>query len=386
MAQREWVEKDFYKELGVSSDASEKEIKSAYRKLASELHPDRNPNNPAAADRFKAVSEAYSVLSDEAKRKEYDETRRLFAGGGFGRRFNGGGGFGGGNFDRFSTGGDGNEFNLNDLFGQAGQAGGANIGDLFGGLFGRGAQQRPSRPRRGNDLETDSELSFLEATKGVEMPLRLTSAAPCTNCHGSGARPGTSPRVCVSCNGSGVISSNQGAFGFSEPCTDCRGSGSIIEHPCSECKGTGRAARTRTINVRIPPGVEDGLRGAPSGDLYVTVRVRPDKVFGRDGDDLTVTIPVSFSELALGTTLSVPTLDGKVGVRVPKGTADGRILRVRGRGVPKRGGGSGDLLVTVKVAVPPNLEGPAQEALEAYAAAEQSSGFDPRAGWAGNRS
>ncbi|WP_046316564.1 molecular chaperone DnaJ [Mycobacterium sp. UM_Kg1] len=396
MAQREWVEKDFYKELGVSSDASEKEIKSAYRKLASELHPDRNPNNPAAAERFKAVSEAYSVLSDEAKRKEYDETRRLFAGGGFGRRFNGGG-FGGGNFDRFSTGGDGSEFNLNDLFGAAGQTGGANIGDLFGGLFGRGAQQRPSRPRRGNDLETESELSFLEATKGVEMPLRLTSAAPCTNCHGSGARPGTSPRVCVSCNGSGVISSNQGAFGFSEPCTECRGSGSIIEHPCSECKGTGRAARTRTINVRIPPGVEDGqrirlagqgeagLRGAPSGDLYVTVRVRPDKVFGRDGDDLTVTIPVSFAELALGTTLSVPTLDGKVGVRVPKGTADGRILRVRGRGVPKRGGGHGDLLVTVKVAVPPNLEGAAQAALEAYAAAEQASGFDPRAGWAGNR-
>lgn len=396
MAQREWVEKDFYKELGVSSGASEKEIKSAYRKLASELHPDKNPNNPTAAERFKAVSEAYSVLSDDAKRKEYDETRRLFSGG-FGRRFNGGDGFGG-NFDRFSTGGDGNEFNLNDLFGAAGQTGGANIGDLFGGLFGRGAQQRPSRPRRGNDLETDSELSFLEATKGVEMPLRLTSAAPCTNCHGSGARPGTSPRVCVSCNGSGVISSNQGAFGFSEPCTECRGSGSIIEHPCSECKGTGRAARTRTINVRIPPGVEDGqrirlagqgeagLRGAPSGDLYVTVRVRPDKVFGRDGDDLTVTIPVSFSELALGTTLSVPTLDGKVGVRVPKGTADGRILRVRGRGVPKRSGGHGDLLVTVKVAVPPNLEGSAQDALEAYAAAERASGFDPRAGWAGNRS
>ena len=394
MAQREWVEKDFYKELGVSSDAGDREIKSAYRKLASQLHPDKNPDNPGAAERFKAVSEAYSVLSDDVKRKEYDETRRLFAGGGFGRRFNGG--FGGGG-TRFDTGGDGAEFNLNDLFGQAGQAGGANIGDLFGGLFGRGAQQRPSRPRRGNDLEAEAELDFLEATKGVAMPLRLTSPAPCTNCHGSGARPGTSPKVCSACNGSGVISSNQGAFGFSEPCTDCRGSGSIIEHPCAECKGTGRASRTRTINVRIPPGVEDGqrirlagqgeagLRGAPSGDLYVTVRVRPDKVFGRDGDDLTVSIPVSFTELALGTTLSVPTLDGKVGVRVPKGTADGRILRVRGRGVPKRDGGNGDLLVTVKVAVPPNLEGAARDALEAYAAAERSSGFDPRAGWAGNR-
>ncbi len=392
MAQREWVEKDFYKELGVSSDASAKDIKTAYRKLAADLHPDKNPDG---AERFKAVSEAHSVLSDPAKRKEYDETRRLFAGGGFGRRFNGGGGgdFAGG----FGVGGDGAEFNLNDLFDAAGRSGGNNIGDLFGGLFGRGAQSRPSRPRRGNDLETETELDFMEATKGVAMPLRLTSPAPCTNCHGSGARPGTSPKVCPTCNGAGVINRNQGAFGFSEPCTECRGSGSIIEHPCDECKGTGVTTRTRTINVRIPPGVEDGqrirlagqgeagLRGAPSGDLYVTVHVRPDKVFARDGDDLTVTVPVSFSELALGTTLSVPTLDGKVGVRVPKGTTDGRILRVRGRGVPKRSGGQGDLLVTVKVSVPPNLEGAAKEALEAYAVAERSSGFDPRAGWAGNR-
>src|SRR6202040_2595367 len=221
------------------------------------------------------------------------------------------------------VGSDGAEFTLSDLFDAAGRSGGTNIGDLFGGLFGRGAAPRPSRPRRGNDLETETELDFVEAAKGVAMPLRLTSPAPCTN---------------------------------------CRGSGSIIEHPCDECKGTGVTTRTRTINVRIPPGVEDGqrirlpgqgeagLRGAPSGDLYVTVHVRPDKVFGRDGDDLTLTVPVSFHELALGTTLSVPTLEGKVGVRVPKGTSDGRILRVRGRGVPKRSGGHGDLLVTVKVA------------------------------------
>ena len=390
MAQREWVEKDFYKELGVSSDASEDEIKRVARKLLAENHPDRNPGDAAAEERYKAVAEAKEVLSDPAKRKEYDETRRLFAEGGFGRRR-----FSAGNFGGFGTGGNGTEFNLNDLFDSAGQTGGANIGDLFGGLFGRGAQPRPSRPRRGNDLETETELNFVEATKGVAMPLRLTSPAPCTNCHGSGARPGTSPKVCSSCNGSGVINRNQGAFGFSEPCTDCRGTGSIIEHPCPDCKGTGVATRTRTINVRIPPGVQDGqrirlpgqgeagLRGAPSGDLYVTVHVRPDKVFGRDGDDLTVTVPVSFVELALGTTLSVPTLDGKVGVRVPKGTADGRILRVRGRGVPKRDGSNGDLLVTVKVAVPPNLEGAALEALEKYAAAEKASGFDPRSGWAG---
>jgi molecular chaperone DnaJ len=389
MAQREWVEKDFYKELGVPSDADAKAIKAAYRKLASELHPDKNP---AGAERFKSVSEAYSVLSDEAKKKEYDETRRLFANGGFGRgRFGSGGG---GDFGGFGS--DGGEFNLNDLFDAAGQTGGANIGDLFGGLFGRGAQQpRPTRPRRGNDLETETELSFLEATKGVMMPLRLTSPAPCTNCHGSGARPGTSPKVCPNCNGSGVVNRNQGAFGFSEPCTECRGSGSIIEHPCEECKGTGVTTRTRTINVRIPSGVEDGqrirlagqgeagLRGAPSGDLYVTVHVKPDKVFGRNGDDLTVSVPVSFHELALGTTLSVPTLEGKVGVRVPKGTSDGRILRVRGRGVPKRSGGHGDLLVTVNVAVPPDVEGEVADALEAYAKAERASGFDPRANWAG---
>ncbi|OFJ52295.1 molecular chaperone DnaJ [Mycolicibacterium grossiae] len=393
MAQREWVEKDFYKVLGVSSDATTDEIKRVAKKLLAENHPDRNPGNTAADERYKEVGEARDVLVDPAKRKEYDETRRLFAGGGFGRRFNGGdGGFGG-----FSGYGADGEVNLGDLFGAAGQTGGANIGDLFGGLFGRGAQQpRPSRPRRGNDLETETELSFLEATRGVAMPLRLTSPAPCTNCHGSGARPGTSPRVCPTCNGAGVISRNQGAFGFSEPCTECRGTGSIIDDPCDECHGEGKITRTRTINVRIPPGVEDGqrirlagqgeagLRGAPSGDLYVTVHVRPDKVFGRDGDDLTVSVPVSFHELALGTTLSVPTLEGKVGVRVPKGTSDGRILRVRGRGVPKRAGGNGDLLVTVKVAVPPNLEGEALEALEAYAAAERASGFDPRATWSGN--
>lgn len=396
MVQREWVEKDFYKVLGVSSDASDDEIRRVAKKLLAENHPDRNPNNPAAEDRYKEVGEARDVLTDKAKRAEYDETRRMFAGGGFGRRFGGGGGGGGGG--GFTGDGGGGGFNLNDLFGQAGQDGGANIGDLFGGLFGRGgAQPRPTRPRRGKDLETETELDFLEATKGVAMPLRLTSPAPCTNCHGSGARPGTSPKVCANCNGSGVINRNQGAFGFSEPCADCRGSGSIIESPCDECRGTGVTTRTRTINVRIPPGVEDGqrirlagqgeagLRGAPSGDLYVTVHVRPDKVFGRDGDDLTVTVPVSFAELALGTTLSVPTLDGKVGVKVPKGTSDGRILRVRGRGVPKRPSGAGDLLVTVKVAVPPSLEGSALEALEAYAAAEKASGFDPRAGWAGNR-
>lgn len=391
---REWLEKDFYKDLGVSSGATQDEIKKAYRRLARDLHPDKNPGDSKAEERFKAVSEANAVLSDPEKRKEYDEARKLFAGGGFGRGgFPPGGGYGqpGGGFS-------GGEFNLGDIFGAgAGGAGGADggLGDLLGGLFNRGGTRASSRPRRGSDVETETTLGFREAAQGVTVPLRMTSPAACTTCHGSGAKPGTSPRVCPHCNGSGVVSRNQGAFGFSEPCEDCRGTGSIIDDPCVDCRGSGIQNRTRTITVRIPPGVRDGqrirlagqgeagLRGAPPGDLYVTVHVSQDKVFGRNGDDLTLVLPVSYAELVLGTTVSVPTLDGRVGVKVPPGTADGRTLRVRGRGVPKRDGAAGDLLVTVKVAVPQKLEDDATEALRRYAEAEKTSGFDPRAGWAG---
>ncbi|QIS16373.1 MULTISPECIES: molecular chaperone DnaJ [Nocardia] len=384
MSQREWIEKDFYKELGVSSSASQDEIKKAYRKLARDLHPDANPGDTKAEERFKTVSEAHAVLSDPAKRKEYDETRRLFAGG-----YPRGGGFTPGAGGGFSS-----DFNIGDIFGNAG-AGDGGLGDLLGGLFNRGGTRTSSRPRRGADVETETTLGFREAAQGVTVPLRMTSPSPCTTCHGSGAKPGTSPRVCPICNGTGVISRNQGAFGFSEPCDECRGTGSIIDDPCVDCHGSGIQNRTRTITVRIPPGVGDGqrirlagqgeagLRGAPSGDLYVTVHVSQDKVFGRNGDDLTLVLPVSYSELVLGTTVSVPTLEGRVGVKVPPGTADGRILRVRGRGVPKRGGGAGDLLVTVKVAVPQKLDNDASEALKRYAEAEKASGFDPRAGWAG---
>ena len=390
---REWLEKDFYKELGISSSATQDDVKKAYRQLARDLHPDKNPGDTEAEDRFKAVSEAYTVLADPDKRKEYDEARRLFANGGFSSGgYSPGGGYaqGQGGFS---------EFNLGDIFGGGAAAGGAGgLGDLLGEMFNRGGTGGPrtsSRPRRGSDVETETSLGFREATQGVTVPLRMTSPSPCTTCHGSGAKPGTSPRVCPRCNGGGVITRNQGAFGFSEPCDDCRGTGSIIDDPCPDCRGTGVQNRTRTITVRIPPGVRDGqrirlagqgeagLRGAPAGDLYVTVQVAQDKVFGRTGDDLTIVLPVSYSELVLGTTVSVPTLTGHVGVKVPPGTADGRTLRVRDRGVPKRGGGSGDLLVTVKVAVPQKLDDEASEALRRYAEAEKSSGFDPRAGWAG---
>ncbi|MFI5781075.1 molecular chaperone DnaJ [Nocardia sp. NPDC051570] len=388
---REWLEKDFYKELGVSSSATPDEVKKAYRKMARDLHPDKNPGDTKAEERFKAVSEAHAVLSDPEKRKEYDEARRLFASGGFGRGgFSPGGGYTGqGGFS---------EFNLGDIFGGGAATADGGLGDLLGGLFNRGGgagTRASSRPRRGSDVETETTLGFREAAQGVTVPLRMTSPSPCTTCHGSGAKPGTSPRVCPHCNGTGVISRNQGAFGFSEPCEDCRGTGSIIDDPCSDCRGTGIQNRTRTITVRIPPGVRDGqrirlasqgeagLRGAPAGDLFVTVHVSQDKVFGRNGEDLTLVLPVSYAELVLGTTVSVPTLDGRVGVKVPPGTADGRTLRVRGRGVPKRGGGAGDLLVTVKVAVPQKLDDNASEALRHYAEAEKEGGFDPRAGWAG---
>ncbi len=407
MAQREWVEQDFYRELGVSSDASADEIKKAYRKLARELHPDANPGNTQAEERFKRVSEAHAVLSDPAKRKEYDETRRLFGGG----RFNtgGAGGYGGsggyGGAGGFGTAGGGSGgFSFSDIFdGAASGTGGGGFGDIFEGLFNRGGAgqgpgPQPTRPRRGSDLESELTLGFRDATLGVTTPITLTSPSPCTTCHGSGAKPGTSPRVCQTCNGSGLISRNQGAFSFSEPCPDCRGTGSVIDDPCTDCNGTGVTVRTRTVNVKIPPGVKDGqrirlagqgqagMRGAPSGDLFVTVHVSPDEVFTRNGDDLLVTLPVSFSELALGATVTVPTLGSPVGVKIPAGTTDGRTLRVRGRGVPKRSGGHGDLLVKVQVSVPSSLDERAQEALRAYADAERAAGFDPRSGWAGARS
>lgn len=395
MTQREWLEKDFYKELGISSDASQDDIKRAYRKLARDLHPDARPDDPAAEERFKVVSEAHAVLSDPDKRKEYDETRALFTGGGFR------GGFG----DRggFSTSSNTGGFDFSDLFtpGGGGNPGrGATDGafsDLFGGLFGSGGGPRrggTSAPSRGRDLSAEVTLEFREAALGTTVPLSITSPAPCTTCHGSGAKPGTSPRVCANCNGSGITSRNQGAFGFSEPCDVCRGTGSVIDDPCSTCMGTGVQERSRTVTVRVPPGVADGqrirvagrgeagLRGAAAGDLFVTVHVRPDRVFGRNGDDLTLTLPVSYSELVLGTTVSVPTLTGRVGVKIPAGTVDGRTLRLKNKGIQSKSG-SGDLLVTVRVAVPRSLSDEATAALRTYADVEAASGFDPRAEWPG---
>ncbi|MEU3272350.1 molecular chaperone DnaJ [Saccharomonospora sp. NPDC006951] len=388
MSAREWIGKDFYRELGVSSDASQDEIKKAYRKLARENHPDANPGNPEAEQKFKAVSEAYGVLSDADKRKEYDEARSLFGSGspgGFG--FPGGpggpGGPGQGGFD------------FGDIFGQGGAAAGGGtgfggLGDMLGNLFGRGrgGGTTAARGQRGADVETDVRIDFAEAVKGATLPLRLSSPASCATCGGNGARPGTQPRTCPTCQGAGLVNRSQGAFAFSEPCRDCRGRGTIIDDPCPECHGEGISTRTRTLTVRIPAGVDDNQRirlagqgepgrgGATAGDLYVRVHVNPHPVFGRSGNDLTLSLPVEFTELVLGSTVTVPTLDSKVSLKVPSGTANGRVLRVRGKGIAKRDGSQGDLLVTLQVVIPAKVDSKAKAALENYA--ETVAKHDPR--------
>lgn len=393
MNNSEWANKNYYADLGVSSSASDDEIKKAYRKLARENHPDKNPGDKAAEERFKKAAEAYDVIGDEKKRKEYDELKSLLASGGIRGGFgSGGAGFPGG----FRTTTEG--FDPSDLFGGAGQGGGfsadSGFGDLFGGLFNRGAGPRQSaRPTRGADVETDITLDFVEAAKGTTIPVELTGDAPCNTCHGSGSKSGR-PSRCGHCNGTGFTSENKGAFGFSAPCTECGGSGEIITDPCDNCHGTGTVRRSRSITVRIPAGVEDGQKvrlagqgeagpnGKPAGDLFVRVHVKKDPLFTREGNNIQVSVPVSFSELALGGAISVPTLDKPVKLKLAAGTPDGRTLRVKGRGITK-GKVSGDLLVTVQVTVPKKLDDTAAEALRTYAAAEQASGFDPRAGWAG---
>ena len=381
MSTRDFIEKDYYGALGVPQGADAAEIKKAYRKLARDLHPDKNPGNAEAETRFKEVSEAYDVLSDPKRRAEYDEARRLFGAGGAGARA----GFPGG----FPGAGGGQTFDFGDLFG--GGAGGATtagagaggLGDLLGGLFGGGGGARArsraaSGPARGQDVETEATLSFEEAVLGVTVPLRMQSPGTCPTCAGSGAKPGTSPHTCPVCLGAGVTSRSQGAFAFSEPCRNCRGTGQVVDDPCPTCGGNGITTQTRTITVRIPAGVKDGQRirlpgkGAPgrrggqAGDLFVVVHVSEHELFGRKGDDLTLTVPITFAEASLGTTLTVPTLGDNVSLKVPAGTASGRTLRVRGRGIQGKGR-HGDLLVTLEVAVPVRLTAAQRKVIETLA-------------------
>jgi molecular chaperone DnaJ len=354
---REWFEKDYYQVLGVAKNATQAEIKKAYRKLAQQHHPDTNQGNKDAEERFKEISAAYDVIGDPEKRKQYDEVRDMAASG------VGAGGFGG-----FGGAGDGG-VRFDDV-------GFTDIGDLFGGLFGGGGRGgRPARPARGADLETDVTVSFEEAMNGTTVPVKIQGPAPCETCHGTGAAPGTSPVTCPQCHGVGQISVNQGPFQMSQTCPRCNGAGRVVEQACPTCRGTGSVRRTRSFQVKIPDGVQDGARiklagrgepgpaGAPAGDLYVRVHVRPHRFFGRRGADLTIDLPVSFAEAALGGNVQVPTLNGPVTMKVPAGTPSGKTFRLKGKGAPKKGG-RGDLLVTAEVEVPSKLSKRERELLQ----------------------
>jgi molecular chaperone DnaJ len=381
-AQREWFEKDYYAVLGVPSSASAKELSRAYKKLAKEHHPDINPGNKVAEDRFKEANAAYEVLGDAEKRAEYDEVRRMVAAGvgpgGFGAP--GAGGFGG------------QSFHFDDAFGAEG---GGAFSDLLGGFLGgrgRGGRRRATVAQRGQDLETELHLSFEDAVRGVTSTVRFRADATCSTCHGSGAAPGTSPETCPQCHGSGSIAVDQGPFSFSQVCPTCGGRGQVIPTPCATCQGRGVEVRAREVKVRVPAGVTDGQRirvkgrgaaganGGPPGDLFVVVHVSSHPLFGRSGNDLTIKLPVTFAEATLGANVKVPTLDGQVTVRIPPGTPSGKVLRVRGHGVPgdgnARNGKGGDLRVTVDVQVPDALDERQRDAVEALAGAFDT---DPRA-------
>jgi len=354
----------------VAEDADADAIKKAYRALARKYHPDANPGDADAEERFKEVSHANDVLSDPEKREEYDAERRFARMGGYG-----------------AMGGDGSA------------AGGfGDLGDLFGSMFGgggggggggrRSGRGQSGGARRGQDLEVEVTLSFDQAMSGAEVPVTLEKTEACATCAGSGAKPGSSPRLCTTCEGRGSVGRDIGGFSIPEACPECGGAGTIIDDPCTDCHGTGQRSAERRIRVRIPQGAKDGtriklkgkggagMRGGPAGDLHVVTRVMPSPVFTRKGDDLVVEVPVTFPEAALGAKIEVPTLDGRVKITVPPGSQDGRTLRVPGKGAPKlNGSGQGSLLAKLRVAVPTSLSDDQKQALEAFAALD---GVDPR--------
>ena len=369
MSTRDWVEKDYYKTLGVPKDAKPDQIKKAFRKIARENHPDQHPGDKSAEQRFKEASEAHDVLSDPDKRREYDEQRSLF---GSGFRFPRGGGAPGGGASG------------EDVFRTMGDAG---LGDLLGNLFGQagaaGVRRTTRGPRRGSDVEGEVTIGFNQAVEGTTVGVQMACDDACPACRGTGAKAGTMPRVCPTCQGSGMQQSTSGGvFQVTEPCRECRGRGLIVDNPCEVCHGSGRTQSRHTMQVRIPAGVTDGQKirikgkgsagenGGSAGDLYVIVHVRPHPVFGRQGDNLTVTVPVTFAEAALGAEVEVPILGGgSVKLRIPAGTPNGRTFRIRGRGVTKSTGEKGDLLAAVDVQVPGHLPDEARSALQAYAEA-----------------
>jgi molecular chaperone DnaJ len=370
------VADELYKTLGVSKDASEDEIKKAYRKLARKYHPDRNPDDAAAEEKFKEVSAAHDVLSDPDKRKEYDEAGS-FGFGGFG-----GGGQGGGNpFGGFAGGG-----------AQAGGFSAGDFGDVFSSLFGRGGGRTQTQAARGRDLETDVNLTFDQAVNGAQISVTVPKAERCGTCGGSGAKPGTSPTTCPRCEGRGVDAQSQGFFSISQPCPQCGGAGQIIEDPCPTCHGSGLTQQTKRYKVNVPAGVKEGTRirlagkgeagphGGPNGDLYVTTHVASSPVFKRlDDGNLEVAVPITMVEALRGGTIEVPTLSGSKKIKVAPGTKHGALTRLKGEGPPKPGGkkGNGDIRYRLEIAVPEELNEEQEKALDEFAAA--SNGFDPRA-------
>jgi molecular chaperone DnaJ len=366
---RDWLDRDFYEVLGVAETATSEEIKKAYRKLAQTHHPDANPGDSDAEERFKEISEAYATLSDTEQRKEYDQVRRLAASGGFGGFGGPGGGAGFGGFG-------GQQVRVEDLQDLLGGLGG--VGDLFG--FGSGRSR--SGPTQGADMATELTIGFEEAAFGVATEVTVEGAAPCSRCNGSGAEPGSSVTTCPTCGGRGVVAQNQGFFSFSQACPQCGGAGRLIEDKCTQCRGTGSENRRRRVRLRVPAGVKDGatLRlagkgapgtfGGPPGDLMVRIRVAPSRTFGRKNNDLTLTVPISYTEATLGTRIAVPTLNGGVKVKIPAGTPSGKVFRVRGKGITPEKGRQGDLLVTVEVAVPKKVSKDEKRLLEELASHE----------------
>jgi molecular chaperone DnaJ len=350
---------DFYQVLGVSKKASDDEIKKAYRRLAREFHPDRNPDDPKAEERFKQVQGAYDTLSDPEKRKQYD------SGGIFGG-FGGPGGPGGAGPSGFPS----------------------DLGDIFSTIFSRGGRQHAAV--QGRDLETEIRISFEQAVDGTQIPVTVPKAERCRTCGGSGAEPGTSPIVCPRCDGRGVDAQSQGFFSISQPCPECGGAGQLIEHPCTTCGGSGLTHQTKRYKVNIPAGVKDGTRirlagrgeagprGGPAGDLYVTTRVTPSPVFKQlDDGNLEVTVPITIAEAIGGGTVEVPTLSGTKRIRVPAGTQHGTIQRLRGEGSPRTDGrGRHDIRYRLEIEIPDDLSQEQQQAVEQLEKA--FNGGDPR--------